>query len=95
MTGVEIGVIITNILISAAVSFGLTVISRALAPDPQEDTENRGGGWRSRIFQSKNPLAPRDIVYGEIRKSGVVVYEEVTDDGKFFHTVIVLGNRRS
>ena len=91
MSGVEIGVLITTFLVSASVSFVLTVLSRALAPDPKEDTNNRGGGWRSRIFQSKNPLAPRDIVYGETRKSGVVVYEEVTSDGKYFHTVIVLG----
>ena len=90
MTGIEIGVLLTTFLISTAVSFVLTVISRALAPDPKEDEANRGG-WRNRIFQSKNPLAPRDVVYGEIRKSGVVVYEEVTDDGKFLHTVIVLG----
>ena len=90
MTGVEVGALLTTFLISTAVSFVLTVISRALAPDPKEDANNRGG-WRNRIFQSKNPLAPRDIVYGEIRKSGIVVYEEVTDDGKFLHTVIVLG----
>ena len=66
------------------------MLSRALAPDPEEDKANRGG-WRNRIFQSKNPLAPRDMVYGEVRKSGTVIYEEVTNDGKLLHTVIVLG----
>ena len=90
MPGITVAAIITTFLISAGLSFVLTVLSRALAPDPKEDATNRGG-WRARIFQSKNPLAPRDIVYGEVRKSGTVVYEEVTDDGAFLHTVIVLG----
>ena len=90
MPGVTEAAIITAFLVSAGVSFGLTLLSRLLAPDDKEDEANRGG-WRSRIFQSKNPLAPRDMVYGELRKSGTIVYEEVTDDGKFLHTVIVLG----
>ena len=90
MPGVTVAALVTTFFISLGISFVLTVISRALAPDAKEDAANRGG-WRSRIFQSKNPLAPRDIIYGELRKSGTVVYEEVTDDGKFLHTVIVLG----
>ena len=90
MPGVLAGVTLASILIGAAVSFGLTVLSRALTPDSKEDSANRGG-WRSRIFQSKNPIAPRDIIYGEVRKSGTVVYEEVTNNGTYLHTVIVLG----
>ena len=93
MSGIEIGVILTTLAISAAVSFAVTVISRALTPDPKEDAANRGG-WRARIFQSKNPLAPRDIIYGEVRKSGTVVYQEVTDNSKYLHNVIVLGTGR-
>ena len=93
MTGIEIGVLVTLFFISLGTSFVLTVISRALTADPSEDEANRAGsgGWRARIFQSKNPLAPRDVVYGEVRKSGTVVYEEVTDEGKYLHIVIVLG----
>ena len=92
MAGITLAALVTKVLISIAVSFVLTVISRALAPDPKQDTPNGNrGGWRARIFQSKNPFAPRDIIYGEVRKSGTVVYEEVTSDGKFLHTVIVLG----
>ena len=91
MPAITLGALVTNLLVSLAISFVLTVISRALTPDPKEDTTNRGGRWKDRIFQSKNPLAPRDVVYGEVRKSGTVVYEEVTDDGTYLHTVIVLG----
>ena len=90
MPGITIASILTTFFISLGISFGLTVLSRALSPDPKEDAANRGG-WKARIFQSKNPLAPRDVVYGEVRKSGTVVYEEVTNDGKYLHTVIVLG----
>ena len=90
MPSITAGVLLTQILVGAAVSFALTVISRALAPDPKEDSANRAG-WRGRIFQSRSPVAPRDIIYGELRKSGVVVYQEVTDGGKFLHTVIALG----
>ena len=90
MPGVTAATIITTLLISTAVSFGLTVLSRALSPDPKEDAANRGG-WRSRIFQSKNPLAPRDMIYGEVRKSGTVVYQEVTSDSRYLHNIIVLG----
>ena len=90
MTGIETGVLISIFFVSLGTSFILTVISRALSPDAKEDAANRGG-WRARIFQSKNPLAPRDVVYGEVRKSGTVVYQEVTNDGAFLHNVIVLG----
>ena len=90
MPGITVAAILTTIAISAGVTFGLTVLSRALAPDPKEDEANRGG-WKARIFQSKNPLAPRDVIYGEVRKSGTVIYEEVTNDGKFLHSVIALG----
>ena len=92
MPGVTTALIITTFFTSLAVSFVLTVISRALAPDPKEEDTSRGGRWRNRIFQSKDPLAPREVVYGELRKSGTIIYEEVTDDGTFFHSVIVLGN---
>ena len=90
MPGITLATIITTIVISATISFGLTVLSRALSPDPKEDAANRGG-WRSRIFQSKNPLAPRDMIYGEVRKSGTVVYQEVTSDSRYLHNIIVLG----
>ena len=88
MPGITLATILTTIAISAGISFGLTVLSRFLSPNPDDAARS---GWRARIFQSKNPLAPRDFIYGEVRKSGTVVYEEVTDDGKYFHIVIVLG----
>ena len=90
MPGVTAAAIFTTFFISLGVSFVLTVISRALTPDPQEDGANRTG-WKARIFQSKSPLAPRDVIYGEVRKSGTVIYEEVTKEGKFLHTIIALG----
>ena len=91
MVEVTVGTLVASFFVSVGVSFGLTVLSRALAPDRKEDDAGRGGRWKNRIFQSKNPLAPRDAVYGELRKSGTVVYEEVTQDGKVLHIVIVLG----
>ena len=90
MPGVTAASLFSAFIVSLVVSFVLTIVSRALSPDSKEDEANRGG-WRARIFQSKNPLAPRDVVYGEVRKSGTVVYQEVTNDSSFLHNVIVLG----
>ena len=88
MSGIETAVLITIFFTSLAVSFGLTVLSRLLAPTPDDEARS---GWRARIYQSKSPIAPRDFIYGEVRKSGTVVYEEVTNNGKYFHIVIALG----
>ena len=91
MPGVTVAALLIKVAVSIVVSFVLTVISRALAPDPKEEDAARGGRWKNRIFQSKDPLASRDVVYGELRKSGTIIYEEVTNDGNFLHSVIVLG----
>ena len=78
--------ILVQILISVGVSVGLYVISKALFPNP--DFDPNAAGWQGRITQRNNPTAPRDIVYGEVRKSGVQFYTELTEESKFLHIII-------
>lgn len=81
--------VLKTFLISVVVSFVLTVLSRALTPSPKTPTQ-RPRGWQERLGQRLDPVAPRDVIYGEVRVSGPVIYREVTDEGKLLHMVIAL-----
>lgn len=77
-----VGFLITTAITSWALS--------ALAPRPE-------GGSRSLLANVKEAAGPFDIVYGEVRKGGVVTFLETTDrigykvfKDDFLHQVIVL-----
>lgn len=75
-------IFITQVVISAVTSWAL----QALAPKPTS-----GVGTQGLLTNARNPAAPHEYVYGEVRKGGVVTYIESTgENNKFLHQIIVL-----
>jgi hypothetical protein len=81
--GTFVAIAATYVGISLVTSWALS----ALAPKPRfGDLTSRG-----LLVNAKDPVAPFDFVYGEVRKGGVVTYYETTGaDNKFLHQIIVL-----
>jgi len=79
-------------------SIGNAVIGAALAAGSSLLSKRAGGGGNSftpvrtngSTQQFRQPVTAREIVYGDVRKSGPVVYAGVTDNNKYIHMVIVL-----
>lgn len=75
--------VVGYIAITAVTSWAL----RALAPQPSFG----GAGSRGLLVNSREATAPQQIVYGEMRKGGVVTFIESTGDtNQYLHQVIVL-----
>jgi hypothetical protein len=75
--------VVGYVAITAVTSWAL----RALAPQPSFS----GAGSRGLLVNSREATAPQQIVYGEMRKGGVVTFIESTGDtNQYLHQVIVL-----
>jgi hypothetical protein len=71
-----------TIAISAVTSWAVS----ALTPKPAG-----GVGTQGILTNARNPAAPHEYVYGEVRKGGVITYLESTgENNKFLHQIIVL-----
>lgn len=70
----------TSLLLSAA--------SRALMPKPSTGSLNQ-----ARTLTVREPVRPRDVVYGAVRKGGTIVFMEESG-GSFLHLVIVLASHQ-
>lgn len=66
----------------------LGAISTALAPKPEQYTS--ANELRGRTVMTKQAISPRDVVYGEIKKSGTIVFLETTNDNKDLHLCVTL-----
>jgi len=62
-------------------------VQRALAKDPESAGLGRAA---DRTVTSREPVAPRRIVYGKVRLGGTYVYMHTTDDESKLHLVIPL-----
>lgn len=62
-------------LTTAAISYGLGAVAQALSPaqDAFDGISVENLGSQGAKFQFRSPVAVREIVYGETRKSGVIV----------------------
>ncbi len=75
--------VVGYVAITAVTSWAL----RALAPKPSFG----GAGSRGLLVNARDATAPQQIVYGEMRKGGVVTFIESTGDtNQYLHQVIVL-----
>jgi len=76
----------TAVAVGYAVSAGIDLLEDALIPDiPQASSDTMSG----RNVTTKNSTATRDVVYGEVRKGGVIVYQEaVGASNEILHEVI-------
>jgi hypothetical protein len=74
----------TNFAISAV----LGAVGSALAPKPEQFTS--AAELRGRQVMSKQAIQPRDVVYGEVKKSGTIVFMETTNDNQDLHVCVTL-----
>lgn len=77
-------ILATTIITSLAVGMVTSWILNALAPKPSF-------GEQGLIFNSRDPAAPQQIVYGKVRKGGYITFVESTGtNNKFLHMIVVL-----
>ncbi|PWG16141.1 phage tail protein [Salibaculum griseiflavum] len=82
-------------LIGFAANFGASMLlsgaAQALMPTPSMPS----GTLQPRTVSVREPVMARDMVYGRVRKGGVIVFiHETGDDDAFLHLVIVLAAHR-
>ncbi len=77
-------------IVSLGASLLLSAAARALMPEPSVDQ------LRGRQVSSREPVAPREIVYGDVRKGGTIVFMHSTPgsrlDHELLHMVIVVAS---
>lgn len=75
-------------LVQLGGSLLLSAASKALMPQPDQSL-------RGRTVTSRQPVMPRDIVYGQVRKGGVIVYmDEIGATREYLDLVIVLASHK-
>lgn len=80
-TKLTFGSILAKLAISVVASF----ILQALAPKPKVS------GGQGLVTNLRDPAAPHEIVYGRVRKGGVITYMESTGaNNRFLHMIVVL-----
>ena len=68
-------------------SFVTTLVLNALSSALSKKPSAGVGGT---TITSRNPVAPRQVVYGRTRVGGTIVYMEGTDSNKYLHLVVAL-----
>jgi len=66
----------------------LGAVGNALAPKPEQFTS--AAELRGRTVMSKQAITPRDVVYGEVKKSGAIVFLETTNGNQDLHVCVTL-----
>ena len=66
----------------------LGAVGSALAPKPEQFTS--AAELRGRQVMSKQAISPRDVVYGQVKKSGTIVFMETTDNNENLHVCVTL-----
>ena len=84
--------IITKIGVSLILSGVQAAIGRAATSRSRSRSSGLGfaGAAAARTINVRQPIMPRNIVYGVTRIGGGLVYSEATDDNNFLHLVFVL-----
>ena len=68
-----------------------SVIMKALAPKPSAQSAAGGAGARGYTVNSQGSAQDHQIIYGEVKVGGAIVYDEATgSDNKYFHRVIAI-----
>lgn len=85
--GLTIGKIaIGKFILQVGSSLLLSAASRALSPNQSSATDLQG-----RNISVRQPVAPREMVYGTVRKGGIIVYmDQYGPKTEYVHMVIVL-----
>lgn len=76
--------------LNLVIAIGLSFLARALISKPKRASQGTLAEQKPRTFQTQDPIATRELVFGELRKSGVLLMFDVTEDTKFLHMIIAL-----
>lgn len=88
--GLTVGAIVGNIAVTLVTSWAIRALSpSAGTPAGGLDAATMSSGGI--LTNAKNPAAPHNFVYGEVRKGGTITYLEATgSENKFLHMIIAL-----
>ena len=71
-----------------AINAVMSAASKALAPKPKKlDTPSFTQRASGRILNIRQPIMSRQLVYGEVKTGGSVVFMEATDDNQYMHII--------
>jgi len=73
-----------------AASAASGAVTKATMPKPPSLTGLSAEDLRGRGIQFRSPVAAREIVYGEIKKSGAILHLEATNDNQDLHMLIAM-----
>lgn len=73
----------------ATILAGTYIVAKATMPDmPEFDSQQLGQSGT--MVNAITPNADHEIVYGTVRKGGVTIFQEITDNNRYLHEVIVI-----
>tara|TARA_R100000329_G_scaffold50992_1_gene47080 strand:- start:5282 stop:7870 length:2589 start_codon:yes stop_codon:yes gene_type:complete len=70
-----------------AISVGLSFLSSALSPKPKRSSGSTQAGYQ---VAGIGPAQDHQIIYGQTRVGGVIVFKETTDSNKYLHLVVAI-----
>jgi len=74
-----------------AITAVTSIIMKSLAPKPSAQSASGGAGARGYTVNSTGSAQDHQIIYGEVKVGGPIVYDEATgSDNKFFHRIIAV-----
>ena len=81
---------VTAAIVGGTVMMATTMlVTKAMMPD-MPSFDNNSLGSNGAMVNAVTPNAFHEIVYGEVRKGGVITFQEVTNDNQFFHQIIIM-----
>lgn len=86
------GSIVTAIVSSAIIGFGKMALGQVMSGLMGGKKSSASSGLKGRTFQVRQPTPPRQIVYGELKKSGSLMLAENTDNDKYIHYVVAIAS---
>ena len=82
-----------NVFVAAAITYGAALLS----PRPTISHSSLGGdAYRSQLqnrsLMVKQPIIPRDMVYGETKKSGGIIFMDTSNNNNFVHLIVQIAS---
>ena len=78
------------IVVGGAVIVATTVALTASMMPEMPELDDGALGSNGAMVNAVTPSGFHEVVYGEVRKGGVVTFQEVTNSNQFFHQVIIV-----
>ena len=86
-----VGIIVTYAVGYLAITAVTSIIMKALMPKSSAQNAAGGAGARGYTVNSQGSAQDHQIIYGEVKVGGAIVYDESTGaDNKFFHRIIAI-----